>query len=220
MNEIIVRSSLRERLEALGGRRHQAWAVAGVVAVVVLGALFLWSRGGTTRVAPPATAPAASAAPPQAQATVAAPAGVVLVHVAGAVRRPGLYELDAGARVADAVRAAGGPLRRADLDALNLAESLVDGAKIEVSARGQTAAGSSALTAAPTATPSPGVAVIDLNTADAQQLETIPGVGPVTAAAILEYRSQIGSFTSVDQLLEVPGIGPVTLENMRPYVTT
>ena len=218
MNEIIVRSSLRERLEALGGRRHQAWAIAGLVAAVVLGALLLWSRGGTARVAPPATAPSVVPATEQsAQVATPGPAGAVLVHVAGAVRRPGLYELDAGARVADAVTAAGGPLRRADLDALNLAESLADGVKIEVPVRGRALAGGGAI--APGATPSPGVSVIDLNTADAQQLETIPGVGPVTAAAILEYRAQIGSFTSVDQLLEVTGIGPVTLENMRPYVT-
>ena len=139
-----------------------------------------------------------------------------MVHVAGAVHRPGLYELSAGARVADALRAARGPLRRADVDSLNLAEPVVDGAKVEVPVRGSAAPGT-----VPAVVPSasPSVAVVDLNIADAAALETIPGVGPVTAAAILEYRTEIGSFTSVDQLLEVSGIGPVTLENLRPYVT-
>ena len=218
MNDIIVRSTVRERLEALGGTRREAWVVGGIVIAIVLGAILLWSRGAPSHIAAPATATDAVSSPEQPTATgsLATPATVVLVHVAGAVRRPGLYELSADARVADALRAARGPLRRADVDSLNLAEPVVDGSKVEVPVRGRA---SSASAPAPVPSASPSVAVVDINVADAAALETIPGVGPVTAAAILEYRAEIGSFTSVDQLLEVSGIGPVTLENLRPYVT-
>ncbi|HYY45180.1 MAG TPA: helix-hairpin-helix domain-containing protein, partial [Actinomycetota bacterium] len=126
-----------------------------------------------------------------------------------------------GARVANAIRRAGGPTRRADLDALNLAETLADGAKVLVPPKG----------AQPVAAPSPGMpgfsaapspggvgAQIDLNTADQAALEAIPGIGPVKAQAILAYREEIGTFTSVEQLLEVDGIGPATLESVRSYV--
>jgi competence protein ComEA len=132
-----------------------------------------------------------------------------LVHVAGAVRHPGLYRLDAAARVADAIEVAGGPTPRADLDRLNLAERVVDGARIEVPRRGGVAS-------APATTAEP---VVSVNSADETQLETIPGIGPVTAAAIVAFRSEIGGFTALEQLLEVDGIGPVTFESIRPYVT-
>jgi competence protein ComEA len=137
--------------------------------------------------------------------------------VAGAVRRPGLYKVASDARVADAVRAAGGPTPRADLDALNLAEPLVDGTKIDVLQRGEVAPPGAGVTPAPEgAAPA---ALIPLNSADQAALESIPEVGPVTALAILEYRTEIGGFSSIDQLLEVSGIGPATLEAIRPYVT-
>jgi competence protein ComEA len=140
----------------------------------------------------------------------------LLVHVAGAVRKPGLYEFPQGARVADAVHTAGGPTRNADLNALNLAEPLVDGTKVQVVKVGESAVS----TAAPSSgTQTAGAAVIPLNSADQAMLETIPGVGPVTATAILTYRDQIGSFTSLEQLLEVDGIGPATFDSIRDYVT-
>ncbi|MBA2313265.1 MAG: helix-hairpin-helix domain-containing protein [Actinobacteria bacterium] len=139
------------------------------------------------------------------------------MHVAGAVRRPGLYEMPPDARVADAVQAAHGPSRAADLDSLNLAEALVDGLKVEVPRKGQTPV-TSAVPGLPSPAPSAGP-MVNLNTADQVALETIPEVGPVTAAAILEYREQVGSFTSIEELLEVSGVGPATLEAMRPFVT-
>jgi competence protein ComEA len=216
MTEIIVPETWRDRLASSLGRRRESWVVVGLVAAVVLGALVLWQRGAPARIAPPATAPAAPAAIGQpATPATGAQSEVVLVHVAGAVRRPGLYELHAGARVADAIEAARGPLRRGDLDQLNLAESLSDGQKVEVPLQGRSAAAPPVTAPSPT----PSVAVVDINVADQAALESIPGIGPVTATAILDYRGQIGSFTSVDQLLEVSGIGPVTLEDIRPYVT-
>jgi competence protein ComEA len=128
---------------------------------------------------------------------------------------PGLYRLDAGSRVADALQLAGGPLRKADLDALNLAQPLTDGVKIEVARKGERVAADVSVDVSP----SPSIAVVNINTADEAALETIPGVGPVTANAILDYRSRIGSFSAIEQLLEVNGIGPATIENIRPYIS-
>jgi competence protein ComEA len=200
VREIVVEEGWRERLERLGGRRRDVWIVVGVVALTVVIVSSLRARGQEV-VAPPAMAPAPTASPT---------APVILVHVAGAVRTPGLYELPSDARVADAVAAAGGPRRGADLDALNLAEVLADGLRIEVPKAGEAPATSSAPESEST---------ISLNAADQAALETIPEIGPVTAAAIIAYREEIGSFSSVEQLLDVDGIGPATLEAILPYVT-
>ena len=226
MAEIVVVTTWRERLEELFGRRRETWLVAGAVLLVVVGALALKARSAGPSIAPPATA-----APP-AGAPVAAPvlspgvaptsAATILVHVAGAVHRPGLYEMPAGARVADAIDLARGPLNAADLDALNLAEALSDGQKLDVPRRGEaaTAAASSAPgSSAPVTGSSAPPGLVALNEADQVTLETIPGIGPVTAAAIIAHRTEIGRFDSIDQLLEVTGIGPATLESMRPYIT-
>lgn len=140
-----------------------------------------------------------------------------MVHVAGAVKRPGVFELPLGARVGDALELAGGTLPRADLDVLNLAAVLVDGQQVLVGVRGAMEA---TMPRVPTSAPVPGGGgLIDLNLADQPMLETIPGIGPVTATAILQYRSEIGSFTSIDELLDVDGIGPATLESIRAYIT-
>jgi competence protein ComEA len=217
MSEILVPNTWRDRLEALGGRRRDGLVLVAIAAGAVVIGVALWARGAPAAVAPPARAPRAAPAPSAAPSTVSAsPAQPILVHVAGAVRRPGLYEMPMGARVADAVKAARGARPAADLDALNLAEPLVDGQKLEVLRRGQAPA---ALAASPVPSAPGSAAPISLNSADQAALETIPEIGPVTAAAILEYRAQIGSFTSIDQLLDVSGVGPATLEAMRPYVT-
>jgi competence protein ComEA len=141
----------------------------------------------------------------------------MFVHVAGAVRAPGLYTLPEGSRVADAIEAARGATTSADLGAINLAELVVDGAKIDVPRRGETP--EAAATVAPTTGSSDAPQTIDLNSADAAALETIPGIGPVRAAAIVQHRDDNGPFATVDALLEVSGIGPATLESVRPYVT-
>lgn len=137
------------------------------------------------------------------------------MHVAGAVRKPGVFALPPGARVADAIALAGGALPRADVDALNLAAPAVDGAQILVPFRSD----DSVATAPAPLSSSTSSTTVSLNTADQAALETIPGIGPVTATAILEYRASIGSFESLEQLLDVTGIGPATLESMRPYIT-
>ena len=217
MQEVTLERSWRDRLASLAGRRRDAWLVVALAAAAVVVGVLMWGRAPAARVATPATAASPAPAAPGAGASPTG-ASVVLVHVAGAVRRPGLYELPAGARLADAIEAAGGARAGAQLDALNLAEALADGQKVEVLGRGTAAAAVAPAPGVPGPTPS-SAPLVDLNTADQVALETIPGIGPVTATAILEYREQVGWFTAVEQLLEVSGIGPATLESMRPYVT-
>jgi competence protein ComEA len=211
VSDIIVPRGPRNRLESIAGRRSQTWGVAAVVVVVALVAVVLWKRTAAPAavIAPPAKA----SAPPAPAAGKTPHAAAIFVHVAGAVRRPGLYELPLGARVADAIAVAGGAQPKADVDGLNLAEVVADGVQVYVARRGENAIPAPA----PGATPSP--AMVDVNTADQAALETIPGIGPVKATAILQYREEIGAFDSVEQLLDVTGIGPATLEAIRPYVS-
>ena len=157
--------------------------------------------------------------------------GEVVVHVVGAVRRPGLLRLREGARVADAVARAGGATSAADLTAVNLAAPAVDGVQILVPARvAATSAGGSSATgdgsvsgiAGGGASGGFGAASgrkLSLATATAEELDELPGVGPVTAQQILDYRSAHGPFRSVEDLDAVPGIGPATIEQLRDLVT-
>ena len=147
----------------------------------------------------------------------------LVVHVVGAVRRPGLYRLREGARVADAVARAGGATGAAELAALNLAAPLVDGVQVLVPIRSASPAGveSAEGDSAPGAAVGPTAAVgkPSLSSATAEQLDELPGVGPVTAQKILDYRAEHGPFRSVDDLDAVPGIGPVRIEQLRDLVT-
>jgi competence protein ComEA len=142
--------------------------------------------------------------------------GDVTVDVAGKVRRPGITTLPAGSRVADALKKAGGPRGRVDLSALNLARVLVDGEQILV---GRAAQPGGIAAGASTAAPDPTGGLVSLNTATLEQLETLPGVGPVTAQKILDWRGANGAFSSVDQLLDIDGIGDKTLAEIAPHVT-
>lgn len=164
-------------------------------------------------------------APGQPVATSAPDPARILVHAAGAVRSPGLYELADGARVADLVAAAGGGRDDADLDRLNLAEPLVDGSRVEVPVVGEeiagplvTGPGAAGVAGSGSPTPATAPALVDLNTATAAELESLPGVGPATAQAILDHRAANGPFTSVDGLLDVRGIGEAKLAALRDLV--
>jgi competence protein ComEA len=134
--------------------------------------------------------------------------GDIVVDVAGAVRRPGVYRLPAGARVVDAIERAGGAAGGALLEGINRAARLADGQQVMVPRRGP---GGSVATVGGTAEDGP----ISLGSATAEQLDTIDGIGPVTAAKIVEYRDQHGGLASVDQLDQVSGIGPATMESLR-----
>jgi competence protein ComEA len=152
----------------------------------------------------------AGAAEQSAQPLVAEPAAAapkLVIHVAGAVRRPGLYRLAEGKRVADAVARAGGATAPADTAAINLAAPLADGMQVLVPRRGPAAAGKQ-----------PGGRV-SLGSATLAELDALPGVGPVTAQKILDFRTQHGGFRSVDDLDAIPGIGPARIEQLRDVVS-
>ncbi len=147
-----------------------------------------------------------------------APPQDLVVHVAGSVVRPGVLHLRPGARVVDAIDAAGGLAPQADGARINLAAPVADGSRVYVPAVGEAPPAAVGLGGAGegeggTAGP------VDLNTADEAALDALPGIGPATAKAIVAHRSEIGRFTSVDQLLDVRGIGPAKLEELRPLVT-
>lgn len=227
----VVPETLRGRV-ALGPSQ-----VAVLAVLVALGlAVTCWwvVRGGADEVvAPVLPTPAADLVPltPAAPSGVAAtgppasaatsgpaasgPAGSVTVDVAGKVRRPGIAVLDAGSRVVDALKAAGGARPGVDLSGLNLARLLVDGEQILV---GVPAPVGLAASAAPSAG-APGGPLVNLNTASESELEALPEIGPVTAQAILAWRDEHGGFTAVDELLEVDGIGDATLGQIAPLVT-
>jgi competence protein ComEA len=165
---------------------------------------------------PPVVAAVAPASGSASASASASPSATLIVDVAGAVRRPGVFEFAPGDRVIDAVERAGGALEKADLTLLNLAAPLTDGQQILVPKKGAPAP----IGAVPGAVPgSTGGALVNINTADEPTLETLNGVGPVLAAAIIQYRTEHGPFASIDQLDEVSGIGPATLEDLRSQVT-
>ncbi len=212
--------SIRERLDTLS--RGELAGLALVVVATLAGAGLWYSRSLPKPIqvaatpGPGVTSPAASGetAAPSGSAGPSATGATLVVDVAGWVRRPGVYEFPAGARVIDAVDRAGGARTGADLALLNLAAPLADGQQILVPKRGETTgSGIGAVGTAGTA------GLVNINTADATTLESLSGIGEVLAAAIVQYRQEHGPFTSVDQLEDVSGIGPATLEDIRDQVT-
>ncbi|BCW40735.1 hypothetical protein StoSoilB3_22700 [Arthrobacter sp. StoSoilB3] len=150
-----------------------------------------------------------------------------MVHVAGAVGKPGVVSLPQGSRVFQAIDAAGGAAPGADLTALNLAEVLTDGIKVYIPVVGETppqnspVAGAGAVSGAASGTAGPAAtgAKVNINTASLEELGTLPRVGPVTAQRILDWRKEHGAFTSVDELDAVDGIGPKLMESLKDLVT-
>jgi competence protein ComEA len=209
---------LRERLDTLS--RGELTGLVIVVVALLAGVGFWYSRSlpRPIEVSTSAGAPSVEGLPGVTPAPSASASPVpLIVDVTGWVRRPGVYEFESGQRVVDAVERAGGARPGADLALLNLAALLVDGQQIMVPKEGGSTSGAAgSIPGAPGA--SSGV-LVNINTADAATLETLNGVGPVLAAAIVQYRTEHGQFTSVDQLDEVSGIGPSTLEELRSQVT-
>ncbi|WP_034483441.1 ComEA family DNA-binding protein [Actinomadura oligospora] len=209
----------------MGGVR--ALVIVGVIAVLVAVGYLWMARPRPDPVTASAVSPSLSVTASETSALASAgPSGgsQLVVQVIGKVRRPGVLTLAAGSRVADALNAAGGVRPGADTGALNLARKLMDGEQIAVGIHppapppGQGPAPPGGTTGAPSGA-SPG-APLDLNTATAEQLDQLPGVGPVLARRIIDYRTQHGPFRSVDQLQEVPGIGARRLTDLKPLLTT
>jgi len=240
-----------------------ALALAAFLAVIAAGAWWVGRPAGVVPVEAriPLTPPAALAqstppgAPPPAEALVVGPEsdttgrgdgdgdgaegpldepGLLLVHVAGAVAAPGIVELEAGSRIADAVEAAGGPSEGADLHQLNLAAPVADGMQIRVPLEGEVAqapmgtvaagptgsGGSDAESGAGSGASGGPAGPIDVNRASVAALEGLPGIGPSLAAAIVDWRETHGPFVVVDDLLDVPGIGPAKLATLADHATT
>lgn len=192
----------------IDGRARRA--LGALLAAALAVAAWSWWNGRPLEEVPvPGAVPGAmSSAMSGALAATAVPAlgGEVVVHVTGAVRAPGVVTLPAGSRVSDAIEAAGGATKARALDSVNLARVLVDGEQVVVGGAG---AGAGATASS----------LLPLNTADAPALEAMPGIGPVLAQRIVDWRAQHGPFASADALGDVPGIGPSLLAQLRPLVT-
>jgi competence protein ComEA len=180
-------------------RRRALIAALVVLAVLVVAGRFLLRPSH-----PPVPPPVRLAAPRGGGAVSAR----VYVHVVGAVQRPGLYRLKEGARVADALARAGGVTPKAQVELVNLAAPVADGQQVVVPRRGAAAAAAGSAPGGP----------VHLNTATLEQLDELPGIGPVTAQKILDYREQHGAFGSVEELDSIPGIGPARLSQIRDLV--
>jgi competence protein ComEA len=215
-------SELRDRFDAL--RRDPRVAVAVLLAIALAAGVY-WFRSGIAAPPAPGGKAAAVATTVVAATTTEVPAesADVVVHVAGAVAKPGLVTLAGGSRVADAIDAAGGAAANADLDRLNLAALLADGQRVAVARRGQPAppldpaAGAEATAAADGSATASGP--INLNAATQAELEALPGIGPTLAGAIIEERERAGGFTAVADLRRVPGIGDARFAQVESLVT-
>jgi competence protein ComEA len=203
--------SIRERLAALS--RGELIGLVALLAVT-LGGAGLWYVRSLPRPVEVAAAPSGGTGSAPASASPS-PEVVVLVDVAGWVRRPGVYEFTEGARVIDAIDAAGGARSGAVLEALNLAAPLTDGTQILVPREGQEGV------AAPAPVTGGAVAggLVNVNSAIATELEELPGIGEVIAQRIIDYRTENGPFATVDELVDVSGIGDAILESIRELVT-
>jgi competence protein ComEA len=177
-----------------------------IYAAVAVALLLVGARAIRGEQAAESSFATASGGPGGTSFSVGGSSGDLVVHVAGAVRRPGVYRMPAGSRVDDAVRRAGGAAPRASLEAINLAARLADGQQVVVP---ESVPGGVAAVAAGEEGP------ISLGTATVEQLEEIEGIGPVTAADIVEFRDEHGGLSSIDQLDQVSGIGPATMESLR-----
>ena len=189
--------------------------VAVVALLLALGlAVTTWVvvRSDSTPVAPVVPRPGADLVTTPDSPSASGEGETVTVDVAGKVRRPGIAVLDAGSRVIDALRAAGGARKGVDLSGLNLARVLVDGEQVVVGL-------SAPAPGLPTAPGAPTGVLVNINTATVVELESLPEVGPVTAQAIVTWREEHGGFTAISELLEVDGIGEATLETITPFVT-
>jgi competence protein ComEA len=210
--------SIRDRLASLTRRELAGLAAVVIVALVGVGLWYVRSMPRPVEVRdgaqPGGVAPAAGAVP---SATLS-PA-VIVVNVAGWVRNPGVFEFHQGDRVIDALKAAGGPKKGAALESLNLAALLTDAQQVLVPKKGEGGVVVPGMSSPGSTSTGVAGAKINVNTATEPELETLPGVGPVLAQRIIDYRTDHGPFATVDALDDVSGIGPATLADLLDLVT-
>lgn len=213
-----VPSWRRRLLDLLEFRPRETAALGVLCLAIVAGAAFAYARS----LPKPAAESLASPLPAATGVATPGPAGSIFVHVAGAVAKPGVYELPAGARVIDGITAAGGATSAADVSAINLARPLTDGERVYVPRRGEVPPGEAAGGPDATGGASSGAVAsgkVNINTASVAELETLPGIGEVIAQRIVDYRTQHGPFRSVRDLLKVEGIGQKKFESLQDHVT-
>lgn len=191
--------------------RYRGLLLFAITALVLAGVILIQARRppgsplmlrASTATAPPPAGPTATALP-------------LLIYVSGAVQRPDVYPLPVGSIVKDAISAAGGPAPDADLERINLAAALSGGQQVHVPRQGEVAS-----PVLPGRSATLGDGLINVNTADAALLETLPGIGPVLAQRIVAHRDANGPFQSVQDLLAVQGIGQATLDEFQDLITT
>jgi len=205
----LARARITEHLR-FHPREAAALALLGLLLLLGAGLAYLRARPAAA-VPPPAGAVSASAS----ASADAAPANTIVVDVVGAVRKPGVYNFAQGARVIDAVRAAGGFTPEAESQAINLARPLVDGEQVVVPKKGEAPTGAGG--AGPSAQQPGGK--VNINSATASDFEDLPGIGPVLAQKIVDYRDQHGPFRSIQDLMKVTGIGQKKFDSLQAYVT-
>jgi competence protein ComEA len=204
----VVRARITQHIR-FHPREAGALAVLGLLLLIGAGLAYMRARPAAA-VPPPSGAVPASASPDSS----ASPANTIVVDVVGAVHKPGVYDFAQGARVIDAVRAAGGFLPDAEPQAINLARPLVDGEQVVVPKKGETPPGS----AGGSSGQQPG-GKVNINSATASDFENLPGIGPVLAQKIVDYRDQHGPFRSIQDLMKVTGIGQKKFDSLSAYVT-
>ena len=217
--------------------RNQLIAVYVIAGIAIIGMVFLFARGKPSSSKMTFTEPQQAK---NARASIDVPPkpAQICIHVAGKVAKPGLYNLPPDSRVMDAIKAAGGPLASADTESINLAEVLSDGQQIYIASKGEITPPKRSVVRGGTARAKgphkasekegkaaleklkvPGKGTVNINSAGLDELQRLPGIGPAYAQRILDYRTEHGRFTSVEQLDNVKGIGPKTLEKLRPFVS-
>jgi len=208
-----VPSWRRRVIDLLEFRPRETIALGVLMVVIVAGAAFAYARS-LPKAAPDSVATPLPAA--TGELTPGGPGGSIFVHVAGAVAKPGVYELPAGSRVIDGLNAAGGATAQADVSSINLARELTDGERVYIPRRGEVPA-AEAGAAAPAGGEQAGK--VNINTASISELEELPGIGEVIAQRIVDYRTQHGPFKTVRDLLKVEGIGDKKFESIEDHVT-
>lgn len=216
-----VPSWRRRVIDLLEFRPRETIALGVLCLAIVAGAAFAYARS-LPKPAPSSVASPLPAASVDASGSPVSGSGTIFVHIAGAVAKPGVYELAAGARVIDGLTAAGGATAQADVSSINLARPLTDGERVYIPRRGEVpAADPGAAAAAPSGTGGAGASSdkVNINTATASELEELPGIGEVIAQRIVDYRTQHGPFKTIRDLLKVEGIGEKKFESIQDHVT-